>query len=222
MNAQPVKVSFQLTRPMRSPEHPIHLDALLAWSAVREAEEAGHPEPLEAQHQLPLQDQDGPGGKVWCASQLMWQPLAPPEQIFMTKRFELDELASRRGKVYQGGPNVMTQGTGPFKSFVLQAPVVWTRQVVAYGIGDLDRIRQLLARVTHLGKLRRIGLGQIGRYEVEHDPAAEIYWPLRVMPRQVEGYEPMIAVTSPPYWELERRQPAWVPMQIPQEVFDVR
>lgn len=220
MNTSPLKITFRLDRPIRCPEYPIHLDALLAWAAVREAEEAGHPHPLEAQENLPLAFEEGEGGTIWCASHLMWQPLAPPEQVFLTKRFELENLARRKGKVYEGGPNLMTQGTGPYKSFVLQVPTVWTTHVVAYALGDPDRITSLLSKVTHLGKMRRIGLGQIATRHVDLDSKAEHFWKLRIMPRAMPGYEPIFAVTRPPYWGTERRQPAWVPMNIPQEVFD--
>lgn len=198
----------------------MHLDALLAWSAVREAEEAGHPSPLDAQESLPLASDAGEGGAVWCASQLMWQPLAPPNQMMVTKRFELEELARRKGKVYEGGPNQMTPGTGPYKSFMFHVPTVWASQVVAYAIGNLSEVDRLLSRVTHIGKMRRIGLGQIGHYQVDVDQEAERFWKLRIMPRALDGYEPIMAVTRPPYWGSERRQPAWVPMNIPQEVFD--
>lgn len=216
---EPLRIEWTLVRPLRVPEMPIHADALLAWAAVREAEEAGHPEPISAQEDLPLAHEAGEGGAVWCASQLLWTNLAPPQQLLTTKRFEIDELATRRGKVYAGGPNAMTQGTGPYKSFVITTPVVWTSRVVAYVVGERARLTELLARITHLGKQRRIGLGRISTVSVVDDPTAAERWRLRVMPRPEPGYEPIMAVTRPPYWALERRQPAWAPLNIPTEVF---
>lgn len=215
---EPLRIEWTLARPLRVPEMPIHADALLAWAAVREAEEAGHPEPLSAQDDLPLASEDGDGGAVWCASQLLWANLAPPQQMLTTKRFEADELATRRGKVYVGGPVALPQGTGPYKGFVITTPTVWTSRVVAYVVGERGRVTELLARVTHIGKQRRIGLGLISSASVVDDPTASERWRFRVMPRPQPGYEPIVAVTRPPYWAQERRQAAWMPLTIPNEV----
>lgn len=218
---KPLRIEWTLARPLRVPEMPIHADALLAWAAVREAEEAGHPEPFSVQEDLPLAQEDGDGGAVWCASQLIWANSAPPQQLVTTKRFEVDELATRRGKVYAGGPSTMTQGTGPYKAFVITTPVVWTSRVVAYVVGERERVAELLARITHIGKQRRMGLGLISSVSVKDDPTAAERWRLRVMPRPQPGYEQVVAVTRPPYWAQERRQAAWMPLTIPSEVIHV-
>jgi len=213
---KPLRVTFTLERPMHPPEMPIHLDALLAWAAVREAEEIGDPDPLAAQERLPLQHEDGPGGAVWCASQVVLSQQGPPQQIFRTKRFEVAPMALAKDRVYAGGANVLTQGTGPFKSFVLPTSVIWSPTAMAWCLGEADRMTELLSRVRSLGKHRGIMLGAITSCTVVEDASARARWRLRVMPRPVEGYVEIEAVTRPPYWQSVRRQPAWMPLQLPE------
>jgi len=215
---KPLRVEFRLVRPMRYPESPIHLDALLAWCAVREAEDAGDPDPLAAQERLPLAEDDGEGGRVWCASHLIWQATAPPRQMVITKRFEPEEYARRRGNVFVGGPNIWTQGSGPYKAFVIHHPVIVVDSVSAYCIGDPARIAELLARIQSIGKLRRIGQGMVSGLTVIPDDRAATAWRVRVMPRPVEGYAQSMATTRPPYWRREACQAAWVPITIPEEI----
>lgn len=212
---KPLRITFTLNRPLRHPEYPIHLDALLAWAAVREAERAGSPDPLAAQEHLPLASHGAGADAVWCASQLIFAPIEPPHTHLLVKRFELDALASGRGKVFSSGRNVFTPGSGPFKAFMVMHPMVWTRQVVAYAVGDPERIRELLAAVQSIGKLRRLKMGNIVSRDMVEDERAHAAWRYRVMPAPEPGYAALEANTRPPYWDRTARRVAYAPIEIP-------
>ena len=215
---QPLRINFTLERPMRVPEYPIHLDALLAWASVHLADQAGSAEPYAAQDDLPLQEHGEGDDRVWCASQLLFVPLAPPEQWVMTKRFESDSLAARKGTVFTDGPNKLTQGTGPFKSFMWSESVQWVETVTAYAVGDPAKIESLLAEVKSIGKLRRHYMGAIVSRAITEDARAYEAWKLRVMPTHEPGYEPVQATTRPPYWDRTKQRIAYRPLTIPEDV----
>ncbi len=215
----PLRITFTLDRPMRVPEFPIHLDALLAWSAVMAAGDMGHDDPLLAQEDLPLASEGQGTDAVWCASQLLYRPRSTPELIALTKRYELEAIARRQGEVIAGGPTKIPMGTGPYKAFVLGEPVVWVDRAVAYAIGDAGRIKDLLARITHIGKRRGIGMGRVSATDITPDARAESAWRYRVMPTPCDGYEAIEAVTRPPYWNRANRRIAYIPTHIDGDLY---
>lgn len=219
MSYTPIQVRFRLVRPMHLPSYPIHLDALLAWARVQEAEEQGMDDPYATQEDLPLERSGRGEDAVWCASQILARPLAPPMQLVMTKRFELDALAHAKDRAFSGGPNKLPMGTGPFKAFVLNAPVAWVGEVVAYALGDPERVGELLERVPSIGKLRRNTLGKIAERRILPDSRAREAWKLRVMPDPIPGYQPIQATIAPPYWDKTRRRTAYCPVEIPGEMY---
>ena len=64
-----------------------------------------------------------------------------------------------------------------------------------YVVGDADRIRQLLARVTHIGKKRSQGHGRVREWIVE--PSSEDLSDRRPIPSK-DGVE--VCGLRPPYW----------------------
>lgn len=215
----PLRVAFRLIRPMCVPAHPIHLDALLAWASVQEAERLGREDAFAAQDDLPLEEYRSNGQKVWCASQLLITPQSPPMQMVMTKRFEIDALARAKGKAFSGGPNKLAMGTGPYKAFVINQPIQWTDTVVAYAIGERERVIELLAYIHSIGKQRRNQMGKISTCTVTEDVRANRAWKLRLMPDPMDGYLPIEATIAPPYWDKTRRQRAYQPINIPGDIY---
>lgn len=215
---QPLRITLALNRPLVVPDDPIHLDALLAWAAVDQATQEGRDDPLAAQEALPLRREGEGVDAVWCASQLLYTPLDTPQRMLMTKRFELMDFARAKGKVYDGGPNKFTPGTGPYKSFVLNVPLVWTERVVAYCIGDPEAVAALLARVHSVGKYARMNMGAITQRTVAVDARAETGWRYRTMSTPEADFAPVEATTRPPYWRREQRRLAYRPLTIPEDL----
>lgn len=214
----PLRVTLTLHRPMAVPQHPIHLDAVLAWAAVEQATQAGHDDPLSAQAALPLAQHRTEAGTVWCASQFLYAPLDTPQPQLLTKRFELDDLALMHGKVYEGGRNRIDPGTGHYKGFKLTVPTVWTGRLVAYCLGQRTAVAALLDSVPSIGKYGRLCFGAITDRRITCDERATDAWKLRVLPEPAPGLEAVEATIQPPYWRRECRQLAYRPLTFPPEL----
>lgn len=212
MANQPLKISWTLCRPMIKNDHPIHLDALLAWAAVRIAEEQGAENHFAAQDDLPLAKDDN---GTWKASMLIkrnsWSSLLFP----MTKPFNvyLDDA-----DIYYEKKNIQfTPATGKFKAFDFRVQAGWCSEVNAWCIGDPDQVKLLLSRITSLGKLSRNNFGAIRDFSVIDDPAAEQLWQIRTLPLALDnpvlpGYARAMRVSAPPYWDKTRLEPCQVPI----------
>lgn len=201
----PLEIRFRLVTPMRAPEQPIHLDALLAWAAV---DAAGGD--LAAQDDLPLELHAADGRRVWKASRLVFQPLHR-QMMPMTRTFDPWAWAMDRGRVYTGGGNRLDPGMGPYKAYQIYVPLVQVERVRAWCIGEAERIGELLARVTHLGKLARLDMGRVLSREILPCAEARERWKCRTMPEPLPGYRPAVMTLMPPYWRREMRTVAWEP-----------
>jgi CRISPR type IV-associated protein Csf3 len=195
---------------MRAPEAPIHLDALIAWAAVFET--GG--QTYEAQDHLPLEKYTAASGKwTWKASQLVYNS-GHRQSIPLTRRLDVDECARDQtdGVFRANNLNVLTPGTGVYKSYNFMVPIVAVDVVHAWCVGEEKTIERLLSHVRHVGKLGRIDYGRIKKWTVtiDDEPNRE-RWRLRTMPDSHDGYNATIGTLSPPYWERARRTEAWQP-----------
>lgn len=206
---RPLEIRFRLVTMMRAPELPLHLDALLAWAAV---DEAGGD--LEAQWSLPLAKfahQSNEDRWVWQASRVI--PITINRQTMPTIRtFDPVQWAIDKDQVYVGGPNKLTPGTGPYKSYQMVAQMLQAPEAVAWCVGNPDRIGALLARVPTIGKLGRLDCGRIGSVAVLDDPhPSRERWRLRTMPVRGDDYYAAQMVLRPPYWRRSDAEGAFEP-----------
>jgi len=217
----PFRVSWTLRAAIRRPDDPIHLDALLAWAVVDEAREAGHPDPISEQESLPLARHDSPEGWCWQASQLDFTLTAPAYSMFLTRPTRVHEYAAGRlSGAYVSGMDKITLGTGRHKAFLFNHRMQQASTAVAYGVGDVERVRELLVRVTSIGKLQRFNAGAITQVSVVEDPTAHQRWQRRIMPSMTAGYAQVVACVRPPYWKRGQRQVAYAPMDIPKRILE--
>lgn len=206
---RPLEIRFRLVTMMRAPELPLHLDALLAWAAVDEANGD-----IEAQSSLPLAKfapQNDEERWVWRASRII--PVATNRQTMPTIRtFDPVQWAIDKDQVYIGGPNKLKPGTGPYKAYQMIAPMLQAPEAVAWCVGDPDRIQALLARVPTLGKLGRLDCGRIASVTVLDDPhPSRERWRLRTLPERRDEYYAAQMVLRPPYWRRSAVEPAFEP-----------
>ncbi len=77
----PVRIEFTLRTPMIVPTTGKHLDALLSWAAVQQADFFGETDPVAAQHQTGLARHRV--GDDWCfmASLLEYEWIGGPDQL---------------------------------------------------------------------------------------------------------------------------------------------
>lgn len=212
----PLKVTFRFASPLaRDSDHPIYLDALLAWARVNEAEALKHPDPWPLQSDLPLERAGGGEDWVWQASRLEFEPAGPRQIVSALRKCDPDRFyrdfqqkfwVPSRGNT----PPVINTDSGQLRAYQYFYPVQWMEKAEAWCVGDEDRVRLLLNRLHHLGKLGRNGYGLIQSITVEPDPSALTLWRLRTLPSDVEGspgvaYGAVLAPPRAPYWEKRHR-----------------
>ena len=204
------------------PERPLHLDALLASASVDAHVRDGKPleDALLEQENLPLAKADGPDGSwVWKASQLLFQPISLPANVQMTRRMDIDFLAADRERVFTSRRQTVKIGTGPFRNYDLRLPVQWQGEITAFGIGQIEIVRSLLATINSLGRLRRNGWGKIAAFSVDPGSVEEVdHWkqrtlPVSFLPQALPAHRPAHGTCRPPYWDRASWEEVleWVP-----------
>jgi hypothetical protein len=222
---KPFTVTWRLSSPLCLAPYPIHLDGLLAWAAVdlrRRSEFPGNY--LEAKDDLPLEKVSGEdGATVWKASCLYGTPALEPELRLMIRRTDEFTFATWRGKLFDSRLSVITLGTGQFRNYSLRQAVQWFPELRAHGVGDIDLVKNLLGRLSFLGRLTRNGFGRIASFELVEDPEAATLWRRRNLPESLsefatDGHAQGVGCISSPYWDraawtniLEWRKPVDFP-----------
>lgn len=201
-----LRIEFELASPMTEASYPIHLDALVAWAAVEAAREHGDPEPLSAQDHLPLAKDGG----VWCASALHLERVDAPFTVAQTKRTDMQQFSEALyGGVLKKAPNKLNLGQGPWRQALYFSQCQQVARATAWCVGEKDELLQLLSRVDYIGARRRNGRGRVVRLVIQPDASATDRWRERIMADRQDGYVPIQAVTSPPYWDRGRAAAAW-------------
>lgn len=196
-----LKVTMTFSSPLVIPEHPVHLDALLAWAMVEEARDRNDDNPLVAQEALPL----GKSGVTWQASALAFTPMGSPFLVPMTRTFDINRLANDQGVKYIGNKQKFTQGTGKYKGYDMKVPCRWMEKAEAWCVGDEDEVGRLLSKVTAVGKLTRIGYGAVATCSVDQVEDGGL-WRLRNLPPDGDmphGVQFALVQQNlqPPYWD---------------------
>jgi CRISPR type IV-associated protein Csf3 len=93
--------------------------------------------------------------------------------------------------------------TGPLKARDGVVPAVLAPRVEWWALGDPSAVRDLLGRVTHLGRHTRHGHGRVLRWDVAEDAAAREKWRRRVFPDPAGSPDTVRA----PYHHQSRRMP---------------
>lgn len=213
----PFRVRWRLDRPMVITDAPLALDGLLAWARVEEEKvrrpQASEADLTRASLDLPLQRHGEADDWVWRASWLVCTPALEATPVFSIRKTNLRALASDRIDANGHGVfapprklNKVQLGSGALKLYALRDTVQWMERVEAWGVGDPDRCRELLARITALGPKRRNGYGHVRQVTVEPWAEATDLWRWRPLPASaiVSGdhrYAPSIGPLRPPYWD---------------------
>jgi hypothetical protein len=186
----------------------LELDGLLGSVWVKLNDLSGD-DPLE----LPLQKSDC--GRVWLASSSVCTVIDCYTHHII-KRPVHDE--KRR---FNPGPRLNDKG-GAHKAwmFPVEVRLLLGNEIRWYAIGDSQEIRTLVQYVTHLGRKRGHGFGQVVSWTVEDCepwdgfPVLRSGKPLRPLPTDWPGLEsPKLArrVMTPPYWQDRREEICAVP-----------
>lgn len=186
-NGAAMTVMAMMTEPIACYEDGLHLDGPLAYGAYLEwcddHDRYSMPpmsEPWALDFDLPLDRwaaKFSPGEEVadglltedglvwgWCCS-ASFADWSNHGVHHVRKRAELELMAR------YASANVHNYGIGPLKAKNIQYPTVFAREVTWHARGDMTRVKALLDRVTHIGKLCGHGMGAVEEWTVE--PAIE-------------------------------------------------
>jgi len=211
MSGTAFRVQWELFSPVIVPGMPVHLDALLSWARVFEAEMTGQADPLAVQHDLPLERHETEHGWCFKASALNFEYAGDPQRLHYIRRSDIDELAepySRGVVTSRNGAPAFDTSRGMHKAGSFLLTQRFAREVTAYGVGDIDRVRELLCHVTSLGKLRRRAKGAVRSFTVQAIEDTTPHWAQRNLPVGSPFAGPFHAMIQQrlhaPYWAKER------------------
>lgn len=215
MITEPLKVTFTFLSPVvMDSEYPIYLDALLAFAVVQEAEEKHAVNAWSHGEELPLEKAGEGQDWVFKASRLVFTPAAHRELVNMQRRsspetfyrdFDLG-LWGYPGSSKAKTPPVINTMSGQFRAYQYYVSTQWMEKACAWCVGDRERIMELLARLTHIGKMGRNGWGLLESVTVEVDEEAKTKWALRVLPKSLDvaqsgvTYASVMSPPRAPYW----------------------
>ena len=229
-----LKIIFELSTPMVTTGYPIHLDALLAYAATqRELPylENHNQEELDLIYsELPIEKYEKDGDWVFKASALMPEGSAYHSSQFYTRRTDEMDLAVKASKgIIQVGkmkhgedlkPHAMKLDMvrGSQRNLLGYYSTTDVDKVVAYCVGDKDLIEEILIDygfISHLGKRRRTGHGNIKSINIEVDESTEKMWMHRMKPWKLLDNDVAIkAVTKAPYWDKSKTCQAYCPSSL--------
>jgi len=224
---KPFKVTIRFSAPLVLSDYPVHLDALLAWCYANEAEEGGAENPWEMSSDLSpgLARAEGEGGQwCWKASRVLFTPSSEKHLMNMLRRTDPEKFQEDYDKGHytsvrgpKGSVNSIDSNSGQYRAYQMYISYQWMEKAEAYGVGDIDTVKEWLDRLSSVGKLGRNGFGTIASIEVEECSAAESLWRNRVLPQGVEGvdgitYAPVMATLHPPYWNQQDREMVMEPV----------
>ena len=200
---RPLKITFHLdgSGVYYDPFEPPMLDGILAAVAARHhvhGEPPGRDEPPD-EIPLPLAKWRAGGCWGWRASALFPEGETAESLVYWRKRFR-----QHRVEITEGSPNLTN---GIYRDWNMPLPLLLTRRMVAYCVGDRRNIRHELVRgVRWVGKKRAHGRGRVVGIDIEvieHDYSIERDGRLmRWMPRE-DGTR--LVRPRPPYWNIVGR-----------------
>ena len=222
---RPLRIEWTLGTPMVAGAHPLHLDALVAYAVTEEALRSGRHASgsiRDLATELPLDKEVRDGEWAWKASALSVAAGGSHSMRFWTRKTDAMDYAERvAGGGIEGkfrfplkpyAYKIDTQ-RGIFKQLFKFFPVRQVDKVVAWCIGDLDRLEEILAPeagyITHLGSKTRMGFGRITSFSIQVDEAAHANWERRVLPWPHEGAVAMRISAHPPYWAQDNQREAF-------------
>lgn len=203
----PVKVTFLMRTPLVVPTTAKHLDALLSWAAVQEADFADHDEPISMQHDTGIAKHHV--GTAWCfmASCLEYEWLGEADQLHYIKRSKLEDFAGAWCDGLLNKRPYFDGARGTTKAGSYLQPIRQANRVSAYAVvDDMKRFEQLMNWVTHIGKLAHKDWGAVRSFEIAHDDQALSSWSKRNLPVESPfaiGAPRMMGGLVSPYWKRE-------------------
>lgn len=231
----PLRIEWCLTNAVVGMNLPLHLDALIAYAVTEEGLRYGtdYTNIRDIAAVLPLEKAEQDGLFCWKASALIATEVMGHDMQMWTRKFPEEDYVDYYASGKFGGLNakfnsetneidlkpyaaVIDTQRGPYKNHFQHLPVRHIKKFVAYCVGDIDRITELLSPesgyIKSIGPRSRQSAGNIlvDSFVIEKDEAALEAWQQRVLPWPKENYVPIQAAHKPPYWAIENRAVSYI------------
>lgn len=145
----------------------IHFDGILAAAVVRDQFHGQGLPDLEVPHNIPLPLKslwmDERGYNCWAASSLLPVGEVVEDVIWMHKRAQSGEFTKHKAK----NPYKLNTTTGRFMERRIPVPTMVVNQLYSRCIGNKFEIERLLQLITHVGKRRNAGIGEVKEWIIE-------------------------------------------------------
>lgn len=214
MNYEPLKVTIKLLTGYAQGDQPFHLDALLGALRLQLVTQSVY-NVREYHHDLPLQKHVVGDKWVFKASLLQPQNVIARELQMQTGRMSVEAAAQSRASGFlHYRPNKPNPSGGYFKGSLYHVPLTHAASLVAYCVGDLNGVRQLLELCHQVGARRGVGYGKVESVQVEPVALEQCDWQNRHMPYNGEpepGYSLAVGSLVSPYWDRSQFEPLLVP-----------
>lgn len=209
---QGVRVTFQLRMPMVVPSTDKPLDTVMSWAAVRMAQSMDVDDPFAVQHDIGIAKHGT--GDDWCfmASnmEIQWSEIAA-EQLHYIKRQSVDQyLDPYMQGLFKKKPSIDTS-RGHTAAASLFQHVRWVKQIQAWAVvDDMERFKEVLHHVTHIGKLHHKDWGAVQAVVVDADESAHDRWMFRSLPMasplKTANHVSAIGALNSPYWDRQKHR----------------
>lgn len=136
------RVIFELSEPVIAP-HGIALDGLLAAAAVK----IGH-SPADAHLKLPLRSAEN----IWHASELFFVGPAQSYKVPYVRSLKPESWDRKVFRQDRGGALNKVVARDELKNLLDEYEAIATPAAVAWGVGDLQAVEDLLASIEAIGK----------------------------------------------------------------------
>lgn len=216
---EPLHVVARVPGPIALPGGPIALDALLCAAVARRD---GLPQIEDAFVPIQIPVELAPGGRFHLAS-FSESSFVAHDRHWLNRRFPVAEAQAMGNKKLRR----IALSTGPCKSYRIPLEVGYLagERIDWWCIGDAAEIRSLLSMVTHLGKKRSVGKGEVASWTVEPCepwpgfPVLRDGRPLRSLPLGWPGIgehdvaHRVLGCAEGPYWQRHREETCACPVE---------
>jgi len=223
---RPLRITATLAGPIAMlPHDGLPLDSVLEFAAFRQGwQEVLQHYDANGERYLPRMENEPAnfilpvkriGHKVdpdwyWSASWVEFPEGYEVDRVHWNRRFDGADAQLGKHLTFMGRSEKINVTSGRYKAYHMPMCLIVAPIAQWFCLGTYDGIAQLLQSVTHLGKKRSQGYGEVLRWTVEACREDYSCWrdgqPMRAVPDQPGNFTRQYHGIRPPYWHHLRRR----------------
>ncbi len=214
----PLRVTFTFRTRMVVPTVDKPVDGPLCKAAYQQAYFGGHEDPVSQQYCVGLAKHFV--GEQWCfmASNIVFDWAGPPSPLHYIKRQKIEDYFDAADIGLMRKMPGFNSSSGAQKAASVLTQTRQASSATAWLVADdAERVRELIGRLTHLGKLAHHDFGAIKDVAVEQDEEALQRWRSRPLPfgsevASTSSHALATTALRPPYWQRTNFVPGLLPL----------